>query len=107
MTRYLLNSALLTSYGDYNHQGPVSVSKAREWLDQGPVKSAIGHASTAALLSFLLKRPVERNRVEVAMLPGDEALVLRAGLRLGEGEVLDEQALRNAPYEMSLLRRMR
>lgn len=101
---YLLNSPVLTAYGDWHFSGPLSLQTARKRLNVQPVTSAVGHAASAALLTKLLARPVEVRRVAVQMHPGDEALVLRLLDRLPEGIVLDEKEIANMPYELGWLR---
>jgi hypothetical protein len=52
----------------------------------GQVVSAVGHADTAAVFSTILGFPVEPNRVNVRLAPGDIALVGQyVGPRLPEG----------------------
>ena len=60
--------------------------------------SVVGHESTAAVLSELLRRPVPVNRVAVSLDPGDRLylVALTSGgkpYRPPEGAVLDEVAL--------------
>jgi hypothetical protein len=100
---YLLNSPVLTAYGEWDFSGPLSLQTARKRLNGQQVVSAIGHAASAALLTRLLARPVEVSRVAVQLRPGDSALVLRLLDRLPEGVVLDEHQIAAMPYELGWL----
>ena len=44
--RYLLNTSVLTRYGDHRFEGPLTLAAARQSALQ-PVPSAIGHAGRA------------------------------------------------------------
>lgn len=103
--RYLLNSPVITDYGDYRFHGPVPLAAARDFAAQQP-QSAIGHAAAARFLSAQLGIEVACQRVAVRMQPGDQALVLRLLDRLPEGAVLDSPTLAALPHEFGLLTRL-
>jgi len=102
---YLLNTAILTSYGRYDYQGPLTIEQTTQILHQG-FTSAIGHQSTASLLEQLLQLPISVNRMSVKMQSGDTAVIFKLQKRPPEGQVLDQQQLEALGYEFGLLRKL-
>jgi len=71
----------------------ISLELAREWVRQGEFVSAVGHESTAKLLSELLGVEIKPNRIFVDMKLCDEALAVQFLERLPEGKVLSKEEL--------------
>jgi len=108
---YLVNAFSLSmlSAHCFNKQGsaglivtPLTLDEAKRWLGQGFI-SAVGHQSTAALLTQLLGLPVEANRIQVSLGPGDQAVVFQLLTRLPEGAVLGKEELENLKYQFLLV----
>ena len=104
--RYLLNTPILSTYGDFRFEGPLALDAARAFAAQ-QAQSAIGHAGTAAYLTQRLGVAVPCQREAIRMQPGDQALVLRLLERQPEGVLLDAEALAKTPHEFGLLTRLR
>lgn len=105
MTTFILNSPILTDYGLWRFSGPLEVAQARELL-KGGYQSAVGHQSTAELLSSLLEMPINKERIDAKFQPGDRALVFRLRQRQQEGFVLSTQDLNAMGYDLNLLERV-
>ncbi len=104
MKTYILNTPILTRYGQWHYEGPLSVLQAQKILTQGFV-SAVGHQASAEFLSYLLDTKIEMNRIQITMERGDIALVLNLTTRLPENLILTDKAQIEAlPYELGLLK---
>lgn len=104
MVVYILNTPILTNYGEWKFTGPIGIDQAKEYLSQG-FESAIGHEASAQFLSQLLGIEIGMKRISVAMEIGDSALVLRIKCRLPEGQVLSVDEMSAIPYELGWLQR--
>ncbi|HEY9786343.1 MAG TPA: DUF1874 domain-containing protein [Candidatus Obscuribacterales bacterium] len=106
-TLTILNTSILTSYGAYTYE-PVSLEMAKQMVrdcqgNGGVIQSAIGHRSTADLLSMLLEFPVAVNRMDFKQSVGDAALVFKLKQRAPEGAILSREQLEAIGYEFGLL----
>lgn len=102
---YILNSPILTDYGQWNFKGPMSIEEARSALQSGYI-SAIGHQASATFLSRVLEVPVEHSRISIKMQSGDSALVFRLLERLPENVLLNEVNLEKIPFEFGILNKI-
>jgi hypothetical protein len=64
------------------------LEEAKSILQEGGYESAVGHQTTADILSTLLGLPVEARRVAITLSPGDRVVVFQILVRLPEGAVL-------------------
>lgn len=110
--KYLLNSAVITSPGDYRYC-LATAEAAKSWYNQGSVPiSTIGYEQTAIALSQILESNVQVNRTTIQMEPGDTALVFRLVLPPGTPRIDPEdkgrlsQAILDGFYELGLLVRL-
>lgn len=97
----LLNTSILTTFGKYEYT-PLTLATARHVICEG-YQSAIGHESTAAILTELLGVPVSVNRVAFEQRVGDEALVFKLRGRPPEGAILTREQIDEIGYDFGLL----
>ncbi|AAS89082.1 hypothetical protein B116 [Sulfolobus turreted icosahedral virus 1] len=64
-------------------------------LEDGTLINAIGHDSTINLVNTLCGTQLQKNRVEVKMNEGDEALIIMISQRLEEGKVLSDKEIKD------------
>src|SRR5262245_34555822 len=100
----LLNSSILTAFGVYRYE-PLSLEEARRLVAESFI-SAIGHESTARVLSELLGVMVPVRRDEYRQQVGDRALVFKLKLRPPEGIILTTEEIQAIGFEFGLLTRM-
>lgn len=96
----ILNSPVLTAHGQYSYK-PLSVTEARDLVQQANIQSYVGHETTCKFLSELLHCHVPYNRELYRQKPGEKAIVFRLLTRLPEGAVLSE--LKDVEFEIGLL----
>jgi hypothetical protein len=99
----LLNTSILTDYGTYKYSG-ISVAEAIKYV--GGAKeavSAIGHQSTADILTELLGLPVKVNRINYRQEIGDIAIVFKLSGRPEEGKILSRSDIEAIGYSFGLM----
>ncbi|NOY58945.1 MAG: DUF1874 domain-containing protein [Calditrichaeota bacterium] len=83
MAYYILNSAVITTPGNYIYLH-ININEARRWLKENPWESTLGYEETAKALEMLVGIKIPVNRKLIKMKPGDEALVFRLTRRLDD-----------------------
>jgi len=108
--RYILNSAVITAFGEYTYEG-ISAEEIRKMLGYDGWISCIGYPETAAALQEITGQKILVNRQTIIMHPGDEAIVFRLvfpqGYRpdpLQKGNMGVDFILKNC--EIGILRRL-
>jgi len=56
--------------------------------------SAVGHEATAQVITTKLNIPVQVNRINIKLVPGDVLIVFQLLSRLPEGKILSQDELR-------------
>jgi hypothetical protein len=89
---YLTNAfsiSMLPPTGATVKVAPINLGEVKALLKEG-FESAVGHESTAQLLSTLLGVEVPPRRVQIKVGVGDTLVVFQLLVRLGEGQILSE-----------------
>jgi hypothetical protein len=110
----ILNTSIITSFGEFKYC-PLSLADAQLLAynandpmigpDDG-LLSAVGHESTAAILSSLLEVPVAMNRIQFVQQVGQDAIVFKLKGRAPEGKILTVEEIEEIGYEFGLLSRV-
>jgi len=100
----LLNTAIVTAEGTYKLK-EISLQEAQGLIkdNKGNLDSAIGHQSTADMMSMLLDVDVEVNRQFFKNQVGQTALIFKLKGRPEEGQILDIQDIAKIGYKFQLL----
>jgi hypothetical protein len=84
----------------------ISVEEVKKILDSAQnIVSAVGHISTATVLSYLLGREINANRISITLEDSNTILVVfQLRCRLEEGRILSEKEICELPYEFFIVR---
>jgi hypothetical protein len=101
---YLMNTTVVPqgAYGTWEI-APVSLPEAQELLRREVFISAVGHQSTAEIMSDLLGQDIQSNRIQVRPDRGDRFLCFRILQRAPEGAILDREQIEQVGYEWCLM----
>lgn len=102
----LLNTSILTTAGTYT-LSDISLDEARQIVadNDGNLDSAIGHQSTAEIMTTLLDVDVPVNRQMFSQEVGQQALVFKLNGRPQEGKILTSEEIEKIGYKFQLLTR--
>ena len=99
----LLNTAIVTNLGKFEVK-EISLEEAKKLVKKNDFVSAIGHQSTAEILTTLLNSPVEMNRLTVEQQ--EEVAVRGKRERRGaEGRIWSAQEIEEIGYEFLTMER--
>jgi hypothetical protein len=101
----LLNTSILTAPGTYTLED-ISLAEAKDVVLTNEILSAIGHQSTADILTELLEIPVSLNRIMFVQEIGQQALVFKLIGRPEEGKILSRDEIELIGYKFQLLTRV-
>lgn len=101
----LFNSSILTDYGTFEYS-PIDLESAKKILRENGFESAIGHRSTAEILTEILQIKVEVNRMEYRQKVDDIALIFKLRSRPPEGKILTSEEIEEIGYDFGILRRL-
>ncbi len=102
----LLNTTIATTDGIYKIE-TITLETAREYINLAEgIVSAIGHKSTADIMSELLQYEVPMNRVQFEQQAGQKAVVFKLKGRPPEGVILNRDEIEKIGYEFKLMTRM-
>ena len=106
MALAILNTAILTGDGNYT-LWTVSLAEAQQLLAKhgGEVNSAVGHESTAQILTELLGVEVPVSRQLYAQAAGESVLVFKLRGRAPEGVILTSEQVEEIGYDLKVLTR--
>lgn len=104
MPLYLMSATVIP----HNADGTWTVKtltkeQAIEWATEKPFVSAVGHDSSAEVMTVALGVPVKANRITVSPNRGDKFLCLRLLSRPPEGVILDRAGLDAIGFSWALL----
>lgn len=103
----LLNTSILTAAGNYTLED-IALETAQQLVFENDdnLDSAIGHASTAEIMTTLLGVDIPVNRQMFAQDVGQAALVFKLNGRPEEGKILTVDDIERIGYKFQLLTRL-
>lgn len=98
----ILNTSILTTEGTFTLKD-ITLEEARNLVTENEILSAVGHQSTADILTTLLETEVPMNRIQFAQETGQKALVFKLNGRPEEGKILTAEEIEAIGYKFQLL----
>lgn len=100
----VLNTSIVTADGAYILES-ITTEQAVQLAAYAELDSAVGHDSTAQILTTILGREVPVNRQLFVQAPGQQALVFKLGGRPEPGRELSREELEEIGFSFKLLTR--
>ena len=100
----ILNTSILTVTGIFELKD-ITLQEAQQLVKDNNILSAVGHQSTADILTTLLGVQVPMNRIMFEQEVGQKCLVFKLNGRPEEGKILTQQEIEEIGYKFQLLTR--
>ena len=101
----ILNTSILTAPGKYDLKD-ISLEDAKDLVADNDLDSAVGHVSTAQVMTTLLGVDIPVNRQMFVQEAGQKALVFKLNGRPEEGKILSAEEIEQIGYKFQLLERI-
>ena len=101
----IFNGTVATTNGLYR-VSDLTIDQAKEILSENGYVSAIGHESTAKIISELMEMDIPMNRINFAQMVGQKAVVFKLNRRPKEGTVLTREQVEKVGYSFKLMERL-
>lgn len=104
---FIFNTTIIVNDGTYK-MSTISLEEAKNIITSNPeFISAIGHSSTAQIISSVLGTEVPENRINASFdNVGDKALCFKLNSRPKEGSILSLEDLQEIGFSWKLLERI-
>ena len=104
---FIMNTTIIINDGTYKME-TISLDEAKKLIYENPnFISAIGHDSTASIISSVLGVEVPMNRINASFdTPGEKALCFKLNSRPKEGVILSYEDLVEIGFTWKLLTRI-
>lgn len=101
----IFNGTVATTNGLYR-VSDISIEEAKFLIAQKGYVSAIGHESTAKIISDLMGMDIKMNRINFIQMVGQKAVVFKLNRRPEEGSVLTKAQVEQVGYSFKLMERL-
>ena len=98
----VLNTSILTTEGTFTLKD-ITLEEARNLVTENEILSAVGHQSTADILTTLLEKEVLMNRIMFEQELNQKALVFKLNGRPEEGKILTAEEIHQIGFKFQLL----
>lgn len=101
----ILNTSILTTTGTFRLDD-ITLDEAKNLVHNNKILSAVGHKSTADILTTLLEKEIPANRIEYAQNVNEKALVFKLNGRPEEDKILTADEIQEIGYKFQLLTKL-
>ena len=100
----ILNTSILTEAGEYRLID-ITLGEAKIIVSTNELDSAVGHQSTADIMTTLLDIEIPMNRQMFSQKVGQSCIVFKLNGRPAEGKILTTEEIETMGYKFQLLTR--